>query len=287
MGKNKKYIMFIDETGSSVVTNNQPFTLCGVIFELKYAVVANNEPSCPLKDKLDDFKTQCFENSEILLHLEAIHRKKDHFSSLSDDQRQKFYDNLPNFLTSLDFTIISITIDKEKLLHYYKPSKDPYAIAFTHILQNYYSFIYKNNAKSARIVVEGRDDNQNLIVQKTFFDIFNNGTNLLNIDQTLKGKIKGFIMAEKNDPKYKYGLQIADVICNPLSRVRRGKFEANPTSINYGTKNKIFTALKNKIYTATDSKDFRNWGFQKIPITKQTRIWIDDIDDPQPKVPNK
>ena len=46
--------------------------------------------------------------------------------------------------------------------------------------------------------------------------------------------------------------------------------------VNYGNENKIFTAIKDKIFTPTDNTDLRNWGFQKVPITKKKREWIND-----------
>lgn len=277
--KATKYIMFIDETGSPDIDNKeQPFTLTGVIFEHKYAVKVNGD-DCKLKCELDKFKYKCFQNLDLPIHLVDISNGKKRFQNIPKRQRVTFYNELPAFLQSLEFNIISITIDKEKLKAYYEPSKDPYIVAFTHLLQSFYNFISKQNVESARIVIEGRDDLSNLRIQKSFFDVFNNGTTHLNIETELRDKIKGFIIAKKNDDDYKSGLEIADVVCNPLSRVRRGKIEADPKCMRrgeYGNKNIIFSAIKNKIYTGTNLEDFRNWGFKKIPVLKHQRKWIDD-----------
>lgn len=103
-----------------------------------------------------------------ILHLTDIARRKKEFKDISEEQRKKFYDELPKFLASLDFTIISVTVDKQKLESYYTPSKNPYIVAFTYILQNFYSFIHINDVDSARIVIEARDDSKNLAIQKSF-----------------------------------------------------------------------------------------------------------------------
>ena len=172
-----------------------------------------------------------------------------------------------------------MTVDKEKLEQYYEPSKDPYVVAFTHILQTFYSFVGQSAVESARIVLESRDDSQNLDIQKAFFDVFNIGTTHLNVEQSLRDKIKGFIVAKKGDEIYQSGLEIADLVCNPLSRVRRGLIEANPKcmrSKEYGVNNKIFASIKDKIYSATNIDDFRNWGFKKVPIVKRKREWQDN-----------
>lgn len=270
--------MFVDETGNPDLTDlTQPFTLTGVIFEYKYAVNMNGTDSI-LKKELDIFKTECFGNDNLHLHLVDISHGKKEFKSFSKDELKGFYSKLPAFLSRLQFTIVSITIDKAKLKTYYDPSKDPYVVAFTHVLQNFYSFLNKKKAESGRIIIESRDDTSNLKVQKAFFDVFNNGTTHLNIEDKLRNKIKGFTISKKNDCEYNSGLEIADILCNPLGRARRGLVEADPKCMKrgeYDSSNPIFTSIKSNIYSATEENDFRNWGFKKVPVTKRSRPWID------------
>lgn len=277
--KGKKYIMFIDETGSPDINQlEQPFSVIGVIFEYKYCMDMNSEKS-KLKQQIDNLKNELFGKCDLTLHLLDISNGTREFAQFEREVRCNFFRKLPNFMRELEFSIISVTVDKEKLRKYYNPSKDPYVIAFTHVLQNYYSFINKNNAESARIIVESRDDNSNLIVQKAFFDVFNNGTTLLDIDKCTKDKIKGFIMAKKGDPEYISGLEIADLLCSVVSRARRGLIEVNPKCMKkgeYGTHNKIFVAIKDKIFCPTNNEeDIRNWGFMKVPNVKKLRVWND------------
>lgn len=267
--------MFIDETGRADIELDEPFTLTGVIFEYRYAIDQQGNKS-NLKCKLNKLKLDSFGTEDIDIHLTDISRKTKSFENMETSKIKSFYENLPGFLSALDCNLISITIDKNKLKTYYEPSKDPYVIAFTHILQNFYSFINKDEIESARIVIESRDDASNLKVQKAFFDVFNNGTIHLEIEDRLRDKIKGFIIAKKTDSEYKCGLEIADLVCNPLSRARRGLIEANPKCFRYGKENKIFTALKEKIYSPTNIEDIRNWGFKKVPIVKSNREWNDN-----------
>jgi hypothetical protein len=65
------------------------------------------------------------------------------------------------------------------------------------VLQNFYSFISKNNVESARIVIDGRDDASNLKVQKAFFDVFNNGTTHLSIEKELRDMKKALWRIKK------------------------------------------------------------------------------------------
>lgn len=274
VSKQKKYILFIDETGIAQ-SSTQPFTLTGVIFENKYAVDQNGRTS-ELRNRFNRVKMQCFGTQDVMLHLDEISRGRGDFAKFKKEQRADFYNNMPNFLGNLDFKIISVTIDKVKLKQYFLAHKDPYVVAFIHILETFYSFLSQTDVENARIVLESRDDYENLLIQKAFFEVFNNGTMHLDF-QKYREKIKGFILAKKGDPLYQSGLEIADLVCNPIGRVRKGIVEAKPKCIkNYGTENKIFKAIKTKIYSPSPDQDFRNWGFKKIPITKKKRDWIDD-----------
>ena len=268
----KKYVMFIDESGKPY--GNSPFTVTGVIMEYIYSVNANGKNS-KLKQKLMAFKKKCFGDENIHLHLKQILQAQSPFdinNGITTKHLQTFWQELPIFLHGLDFSIISVTVDKDKLNQYYITPKDPYDVAFAHILEAFYSFISLNNAKSARIVLESRDDYQNLLVQKAFFDIFNTGTIHLNVKDN-SDKIKGFIFADKKDFCYQSGLEIADLVCNPLSRVRRGLKEVNPKYVNYPEHNPIFTSICDKIFKGDPNHDFRNWGFKKVPILKKARPW--------------
>lgn len=276
--RGEKYTMFIDETGDHNIDNEQPFSIIGVIFNDKYCINRNDKPS-ELKKKLCELKNEYFKNDNINLHLVDIMRGNKEYKKYSEEERYNFIKALPDFFKDINCKIISITIDKNKLKKYFRPSKDPYIIGFMHVLQNFYSFISNEKIESARIVIEGRDDYSNLLVQKAVFDVFNNGTIHLDIEEKLRSKIKGFIIAGKGDSSYQSGLEIADLLCNPLSRVRRGMIEVNNMCLRnfkYGTDNKIFEVIKKNIYCKNDIKDIRNWGFQKVPIVKKKRDWIND-----------
>ena len=277
----KNYVMFVDETGSSDA-NNRPFTVTGVIFEYKCAVQRNNESDCLLKQELDSFKTRCFNTSNVHLHLRDILNGQGEFSranGITLAQLSNFWTELPGFLSSLDFKIISVTVDKDKLREYYVEPKDPYIVAFAHVMKSLYSFISRSDVKSVRIVLESREENLNLEMQKGFFNILSSGTVHLDIS-THKEKIKSFVFAEKRHPNYQSGLEIADMVCLPLSRARMGKLEVSPRHISYGTENKIFSAIRPKIYNPNSSQDFRNWGFKKVPIIKRIRPWSDNTRTP-------
>ncbi|MFC4767221.1 hypothetical protein ACFO8Q_07580 [Effusibacillus consociatus] len=108
---------------------------------------------------------------------------------------------------------------------------------------------------------------------------YNSGTVHIDV-QSQREKIKAFVFADKHNKEFQPGLEIADLVCLPLNRVRRGLYDVSPRHVEYGQENKIFKAIKGKIYTPTGIEDMRNWGFKKVPIVKRTRPWVDLPDTP-------
>ena len=281
----KKYIMFVDETGTTS-DRRSPFTVTGVIFEYKYAYQPDHAAqACELKSKLDSLKSQCFGRTDLVLHMRDLLNAQKAFSAkngISNDQLQKFWDLLPSFLQELEFTIISVTVDREKLNDFYATPKDPYTVAFSHIMKSLYAFLSQPIVESVRIVLESRGERGDFQIQKAFFDIFNTGTVHLDVEP-YKNKILSFTFSDKHHVHYQYGCEIADVVCLPLSRARRGLVEVKPKHVTYGNRNKIFTAIKGKLFSANANQDVRNWGFKKVPIIKKHRLWHDDTNTPENK----
>ncbi|MGA9467940.1 MAG: DUF3800 domain-containing protein [Exiguobacterium marinum] len=278
MESGKKYVMFVDETGTP--KGNTQFNLTGVLMEYKYSIDADETGlPCVLKRRLQAFKRDVFKTEQIPLHLKEILKAEHPYGKedgITIDMLRDFWDKLPDFLRGIDCTIVSVEVDKQKLHDFYSTPKDPYVVAFAHLMKSFYAFLEETEAVSARVVLESRDDYQNLLIQKAFFDIFNSGTVHLDVEKS-RQKIKGFIFSEKQNTMYQSGLEIADLVCLPLSRVRRGVIEVKPRFVHYGDENRIFKAIKDKIYIRKESpdQDFRNWGFKKVPITKKRREWSD------------
>lgn len=257
--------MFIDETGTAA--GSRSFGVTGVVFENKYAYNEDKTVITPLKSAVDQFKRDCFGRDDFVFHLEQISGGKKPFRTedgVTRSQIAKFWTDLPLFLQKLDFKIIFVSVDKANLNQYFAKPKDPYVVAFAHIMKSFLSLISKPDVESARIVMESRDDFHNFKIQKAFFDIFHSGTVHLDITDDMKEKIKGFVFLSKDN--YHPGLEIADLICNPLSRVKNGKVEANPKRYIYGNKNRIFPVLQPKIYIGKPGHTETNWGFKNVPI---------------------
>ncbi len=95
----KKYIMFVDETGTP--KGNTQFNLTGVLMEYKYAIDSDEtgEPS-PLRQRLMDFKSKVFEDPHIPLHLKEILKAEHPYGKedgITIDMLRHFWIALPEF----------------------------------------------------------------------------------------------------------------------------------------------------------------------------------------------
>lgn len=71
MESGKKYVMFVDETGTP--KGNTQFNLTGVLMEYKYSIDADETGlPCELKRRLQAFKRDVFKTEHIPLHLKEI-----------------------------------------------------------------------------------------------------------------------------------------------------------------------------------------------------------------------
>jgi len=257
--------MFVDETGTA--NGNNHFGVVGVVFKGSYAYNEDKTIVPQLKTDLDAFKNTTFGRSNFIFHLDRITGNKAPFRSQDGVTRKHlndFYSSLPSFLSGLDFKIIFVSVDKSLLSDYFTDAKDAYAVAFAHIMKSFFNIIKPDTVEKARIIIESRDDYHDFLLQKAFFDIFNGGTAHLEVNENVKRKIKGLNFVEKDN--YHPGLEIADLICNPLERVMQGLNELRKQRVSYPTGNPIFSAIQSKIYIGNTGHTINNWGFKKVPF---------------------
>lgn len=260
----KKYELYLDESGT-VGGQDGIITLAGLIVEKRYRI---NE----LDNRLEQFKSDTFNNTNIILHLVDILKRQKEFSQskISSDQIDKFYKNTSTFLKELDVIIISSTVDTARLKKFYKNHKDEYSVAFNHIMKSVYHFLDNNEIESLDIYFEGRDESQNFIVQKSFFESYYSGGTHLDIGPEIKNKIKRFTFIKKEENLS--GLQIIDLLCFPIKKIRtEGYFQTEKRKDLF--MNDVFDSVLNKFYVPDGMIDIKNWSLKKIPIVKSPGSW--------------
>ena len=263
--KDIDYVMFVDENGNSDVKdilkcisksqeidiNNKYFTITGVIFTKNQYSIAKN--------KLDALKSKYWKNSSYLykneykkvcFHSREIRRQNGAFDKNLINY-EDFIEELSDLIDSLDYKIISITIDKEKyILNHYQYNVYNTAMCF---LMQRYIYVMNNNCKGL-IMLEARGkDEDYLLLNEMKHIIFETGIKKIP-SKELQDKIAGIYFNPKWNNRYDNtfsGLEIADLSSYPIHKYVRNNH-----------KDKSFLVLENKI---DKYPDYLNKGIKVFP----------------------
>lgn len=249
-------IMFLDESGDhnldpkKVDASYPIFVLTGCIFDEHYY---NQE----VISKFNKFKKSFFGSDDIILHTLEMTRplksKEKRFLKLVDKGfRVKFYTQLSTILEEINFTLVACAIRKqEHFIKYGLSALDPYLLSFDNLLNR---FIFElRSPNKGKIVAERRNsilDNQ---LELAWLNTKINGTELVK-GAEVKEKIENLYMTpkSKNEP----GLQIADLVANPIGRNVLGMKRKVGNEIDFEVLKKKFRNRNGRIV---------NYGLTIIP----------------------
>ena len=107
-------ILFLDESGDHNLTIIDPqypiFVLGGVIVDEEYA-------DGTLKDALDEFKSEVFGRTDIVLHTADITRNRNGFEAMKEAAfRDLFYGRLNELMRTLSYSVVACVIRKDDYL---------------------------------------------------------------------------------------------------------------------------------------------------------------------------
>ena len=240
----KKYIMIVDERGFLSTETNGNVSMVGIVFEYDYCIELKNK-ECQLRKRLREYKKEIFKDSNVDIHLDDIILKEKVYKSLDKNQITNVINELPQFLKSLNFTILSSTIKQD-----INKENNSYSLLTKKLLKKFYLYIVKKNGESGGIIIETREGSSSCKVQQNFFDIYNERERSLCTLENIQDKINTFIVCEKNNKNYGAGIELLNVINNILFRVSKGFREVDKNLISYigyGKKNKIFDIINQKM----------------------------------------
>jgi hypothetical protein len=240
-------ILFLDESGDHNLTKIDPqypiFVLAGCVFKPGYY----NETAV---SRIESLKEELFETKEIILHTEDITHNRNGFERIVDeDFRNNFYKRINCTLDELDFQIIACAIKKDKHFEKYGLAAiDPYMLSLNCIVER---FIFKLDAKGKQglIIAESRNSILDNHLELAFLNLKVQGTNYISAS-----KVKKLIsqLLIKNKKENIVGLQIADLIANPIGREILGK------------KNQIDYRIIGRKYRTKDGK-YIGYGLVVLP----------------------
>lgn len=224
-----EYIVFVDESGdhslTSIDSGYPVFVLCFCIFSKAHY-------SNQVVPKLKAIKFQTFGHDLVILHESDIRNKRGSFSLLNKELRDAFMDSLTTFMEEIDFTVISVIIDKEKYKEKYSLPEHPYHLALQFGLERIYSFLHQNGEteKSLHIVCESRGAKEDKELELAFRRVCGG------MNRTNRSYPFNVLMADKRSNSE--GLQIADLLARPI-----GLSVFKPEQLN-----RAYEVAKNKFY---------------------------------------
>ena len=239
---NSDYILFLDESSE---TKTNPYLLLGGI------IISRSNYKKYLIPSIQATKS-ILGNSNIVFHYTDILKKQKAFKILCSDAEMntKFWTSLRENIDETEFKVITAyTNVKEYFNEYPEFSHDIYEILFSSVINSYIHFLIKNKARGS-IVFESREETQNRKIQKHYFNILQNGTNVYMpeaIDKYIT--TTSFTVKEENS----IGLQIADIVAYNCVRYING----------YQTQHGIWDILDSKIYDGY-KKDINSYGLVKL-----------------------
>lgn len=272
--KNIDYVMFVDENGSegklkyiskqiinnsSINLDDKFFTITGCIFNRKdYSKMRNNIRK--LKNKYWNngyyFDTKNQESRYVCLHSRDIRRHDGAFND-SVINYSLFINDLTTTLSSINCTIISVTIDLE--LYLKKGFRESiYEKAFDLLIERYI-YATKSNKKGI-IMLESRGKSNDKILLKHIYEvIYKRGQKNISTGE-FKSKIHGVYFNPKWYDEHSStfaGLEIADLFSYPIHQY-----------IKYNEENPSFKVIKNKL---SGYPDFQNKGVKIFPKEKDDK----------------
>lgn len=219
-------VEFLDESGDHSLTKIDDqfpiFALAGCIFdEADYA--QNASP------KIDAFKLRHFNSTDVILHSREIRKCESPFNILLNaTTKQKFYVDLNNVLTSLDFTIFASVILKKRLKDRVTDPTNPYTLSMVYLMEHFLLHLEKHN-DVGYISAEARDPKANTDLLATFTDVINNGTTRgkkVMKPERFQERIQKMVFVTKQQNQN--GHQIADLAAYPIAKYGWNKRKKNP-----------------------------------------------------------
>ena len=212
--KMNKYHFFLDESGDHGLTYIDPnfplFLLAGCLFSDKQFQSISKE--------INTFKMSFFKTTSVVLHSRDIRKCDGAFQVLFDlEIKKSFYKRLNKIIQNSLFSIISVAIDKKKLIEKYgKGANNPYTICLSHILERLIFCTDNFNPSSqVEVYIEKRGKKEDMQLLAHYNKITDLGTYHVNSDR-FKNRIVNFSMLLKRENNV--GLQVSDLCAYPLAR---------------------------------------------------------------------
>ena len=259
-----KYRLYIDEVGNPALESSKDprhryLSLTGIIMELDYV----DEVVFP---ELEGLKRKYFHShvdEPIILHRKEVVNQKYPFHSLRDENTRKAFDrDLLRFLDKLEYTVITVVIDKlEHKIRYQVWQQDPYHYSLRILLERYVLFL-KDLGLTGDVMAESRGGKEDMRLKRSYERVFKEGTEYVNC-QVFENYLTSRHLKVKQKSNNIAGLQIADLVAHPSFKATLARKNRQGLPKNFG--GKIAHILEKKKYYRSASGKIEGWGRKWLP----------------------
>ena len=239
------YYLFLDE--SLMYGNLKYFVLAGIFIKAD----VYKETLVPAINKL---KLDVFGNSNVILHeIELRKREKAPYDVLKKPEQNKmFWDGILKIFSEVNFRTIgagvNCSIYKQRYSEYIRNSE--YTIALRLIMENFVHFLESTDGKGT-LYLESVNSTSDQHLSELYYNIISDGSLFIK-NSTFQKRLATINFPIKTDNTI--GLQMADLIPNPLNRNFSHCKEKNPSLLGY---------ILDKLYDGGNSEKDR-FGFKII-----------------------
>lgn len=247
-----KYRMYVDEVGNSdLESSSNPLhrflSLTGVIIDLDYV-------SKSLYPQMEELKTDFFKShpdDPIILHRKEIMNGKPPFEVLRDDKiRERFNKTILNYLSTWEYTVISVCLDKKSHMETYKVWRyDPYHYCLALLLERY-TFFLEQHFTVGDVMAESRGGKEDRRLKESFNNLWNEGTEFLEPERFQESFTSRQLKVKPKSNNIS-GLQLADLIAHP---------SRNEILDEFGFLDRPLPPFGSKIIDILQSKYYRHDG---------------------------
>ena len=241
------YIIYADESGDpnpASIDANYP------VFVLNFCVFRKDEYAESVLPAVTAFKFEHFGHDMVVLHENEIRRHRWPFVFSRDEQkREHFMEGIARIIKDVDFTIITVVLDKRRLPHRYVLASEVYELALGSCIERLHGFLAAREGgdRMAHIIIESRGKSGDGELESAFQRIRH--------DENEGDKSKmglEIIFADKKTNSI--GLQIADLTARPI-----GLHFINPEQSN-----RAWDSVEPKLLRSPKA-DVNGWGLTVLP----------------------
>lgn len=256
--------MYVDEVGnsdmgSSVEENHRYLSLTGIVMSLE-------DVEKTIHPALESLKKRYFgshPDDPVIFHRKELYVQKPPFDALRDPAVRTAFDNeFLALLEAMDFTVLTVVIDKLEHTHKYQAWKmDPYHYCLRIIVERYSMWLRRRDAVGD-VMAESRGGKEDMRLKKSFHRLLEEGTEYMTAEK-MKEPLTSVQLKVKDKKNNIAGLQVADIVAHPAYRFTMSELRGEPMTANFGRR--VAELLKRKKFDRNSSGRITGYGIKLLP----------------------